>query len=180
MILFFGEIRREKGPEVLRDAVTVYDGPPFTLVIAGKPTEVPDNFFEDLDTTTVDIVSRLEFVPETKVGKYFVAADAVVLPYRPVFGEERTSAVLQQATAAGRPVVVSDFGVLGQRVSEHNLGVVFDPNSPAALANALKRVVTSDKPLFDPDRTRRYAESCSYETLVDQFVDIYQLHSQLD
>ena len=56
----------------------------------------------------------------------FAACDAVLLPYIGHFG---SSGVLSRATAAGKPILASDSGLVGTRVKEHNLGLLFQTDS---------------------------------------------------
>lgn len=167
VLLFFGELRREKGIDTLLDALRIYDGPTFTMVIAGTPTDVEASEVETAaNEASVDVRTELEFIPESAVRTYFHATDGVVVPYRKSFGEHRTSGVFQKAAGACRPVVAPDFGTFGRRVRDHDLGVAFEPESPRSLADAMSRVVRGDTP-FDPERVRQYAYDHTYEALAE-------------
>ena len=80
----------------------------------------------------------LDYIPEEEVGAYFAAADCVVLPYRRKFAGQ--SGPLFIAAALGLPVVASDVGVLGETVRAYRLGLLFEPERPQALADALLEV----------------------------------------
>ena len=174
MFLFFGQTRYEKGPDILVDACKRYEGPSCTVVLAGPPVDVDD---EDIALTKaasgVTLHSALEFVPEEDVKSYFYAADAVVLPYRRQFGEYRTSGVFQKACAAGRPLIVSDFGELALRTKRHNLGMVFPPGDPDALADLLSIAASESVHGFEEDQMVGYASSQSYENLAEETIEIY-------
>lgn len=174
MFLFFGQTRYEKGPDILVDACKRYEGPPCTVVLAGPPVDVDD---EDIALTkaasSVTLHSALEFVPEEDVKSYFCAADAVVLPYRRQFGEYRTSGVFQKACAAGRPLIVSDFGELALRTKRHNLGMVFPPEDPDTLADLLSIAVSESVDGFEEGQMAAYANSQSYEHLSEETLEIY-------
>jgi len=62
------------------------------------------------------------YVSDNELDELLVAADWVLLPYREHAG---SSGSLSGAAAARRPVICSDFGVLGDRVRNHGLGLVF-------------------------------------------------------
>lgn len=81
---------------------------------------------------------RVEYVPDDEVEDYFLASDAVVLPYRRVFAGQ--SGPLLIAASLGVPVVASDVGVLTETVRAYDLGVLCPPEDDAALAHALSQV----------------------------------------
>ena len=67
------------------------------------------------------------------------AADVVLLPYDSV--EQVTSGVLIEAVAAGRPVVSTRFPHAVELL-EDGAGLLVDQRDPAAIAAALRRVLT--------------------------------------
>lgn len=175
MFLFFGETRYEKGPDVLLEAVKQYHGPPCTIVFAGPPDHVTAGDLERAEVpSNVNLHERLEFVPEADVRSYFLAADAVVLPYRREFGVYRTSGVFQKACAAGRPLIVSDFGELGGRVQKYNLGTTFPPGNANALARALSVPLSEANENYDPESVAAYISSQSYTKLAKKTLTSYR------
>lgn len=138
MILFFGGMRHDKGPDILLRALSALDGD-WLAVLAGKPATVGEREADACRRTlpaSGRLVTRFEFVPEPDADRYFRAADVVVLPYRTVF--DGTSGVLQRAAAAGKAVIASDVGDVGPAVREAGLGTVVPPESHEALAAALQ------------------------------------------
>jgi len=175
MFLFFGETRHDKGPDVLLEAAKRYRGPPCTIVFAGPPDYVTADDIEGTHVpSNVNLCERLEFVPETDVRSYFLASDAVVLPYRRGFGAYRTSGVFQKACAAGRPLIVSDFGELGRRVHQFGLGTTFPPEGSNALAQTLSQVPRQTQDHFDQDSVATYRQSQSYTQLATKTLASYR------
>ncbi|NLV08366.1 glycosyltransferase [Halomicrobium mukohataei] len=175
MFLFFGETRYEKGPDVLLEAVKQYHGPPCTIVFAGPPDHVTAGDLERAEVpSNVNLHERLEFVPEADVRSYFLAADAVVLPYRREFGVYRTSGVFQKACAAGRPLIVSDFGELKRRVREYDLGTTFPLGDADALAGTLGQTSNYGYSSYNPRSASDYADSQSYTQAAVRTLDIYR------
>lgn len=175
MFLFFGETRREKGPDILLEAAKRYRGPPCTIVFAGPPDHVTADDIEDASVpTNVNLCERLEFVPEADVRTYFLATDAVVLPYRRRFGAYRTSGVFQKACAAGRPLIVSDFGELGRRVDEYGLGTTFPPGESDALAQILSQVPREAQNHYDRESVATYSQSQSYTQVATKTLASYR------
>ena len=76
-----------------------------------------------------------EYVPDEKVGRYFSAADAVVLPYK----SATQSGIVQIAYQLDRPVICTDVGGLAEVVRDGETGFVVPPDDPAALAEAVVR-----------------------------------------
>ena len=150
LVLFFGEMRREKNLDGLVRAMAEVRRrvPAARLLAAGKLRHLdPAPLLAEIARLglrdTVDF--RPVFVDDGHVDAYFAAADVVALPYR----EITQSGVVFQAMTAGRPVVATDAGALGQTVRESGCGVVVPPGDEAALADALADL------LGDPERAAR-------------------------
>jgi len=175
MFLFFGETRHEKGPNVLLEAAKRYRGPPCTIVFAGPADHVTaDDIKRTHVPANVDLCERLEFVPEADLRSYFLATDAVVLPYRREFGAYRTSGVFQKACAAGRPLIVSDFGELGRRIHEYGLGMTFPPGRPDVLAQTLSQVPREAQNHYDRRSVATYSQSQSYTQVATKTLASYR------
>lgn len=136
-LLFFGVPHRRKGLDLvieafrrgaLRDAV---------LFVAGK---VPQD--SEIRRGLTDLIEqgravvRDGFVPESEVATVFAAADRVLIPYRSHYG---SSSVLTLAAAAGRPVIASDFHLVGRRVVAHDLGIVHRNADAGSLHDAIQQ-----------------------------------------
>lgn len=166
VLLFFGEMRREKGVDVLFRAMEEYRGEsPITLVAAGPTTEETEIPVDRIDRTDgVRLITDLRFVPPEDTKTYFLATDGVVVPYRRSFGRARPSGVFQKAVASSSPVVAPDFGVFSRRVAEYDLGLLFEPESPASLRDAVARFARSDGDVVStPESLRAFARLQSYE-----------------
>jgi len=175
VLLFFGQMREEKGIGTLLEAVERYDGEPFTLVLAGPPSAVSSaEVAAAAEGAPVSVVDRLEYVPEEDVFAYFRAADGAVLPYEHSFGELRPSTVFTKACAAGRPVIASDFGTLGQLVRQWDLGLLSEPGSSESLAATLAEFVASEEPVHDADAMATYVAAQTYERLTETVYAAYR------
>lgn len=173
--LFFGQMRDEKGIETLLSALKRYDGDPFTMVLAGSPTDVTDETLAAVQAqSAADLHVVAEFIPDEELPLYFLAADGVVCPYQRSFGEYRTSNVFQKAAGAGRPILASDFGTFRDRIDKWDLGTTFEPESPGALATALREFVSAEGEIGDPDRIREYAQTQTYRVWAETTVEELQ------
>ncbi len=141
ILLFFGKLRWDKGIDILLDAFKGFDEE-VVLVIAGQEGHTTAQDIENCRMGLTDprqIISRIGYVTPEEEKLYFVAADAVILPYRKVF--RGTSGILQNAAAAGKPVIVSDVGEVGELVRRYSLGIVVEPESPVALRDDIRQFV---------------------------------------
>lgn len=138
IVLFFGGLRRDKGPDVIVQAMPLLSDD-WVLVIAGEGKEAEHLRFLANELGCSDrIVFRVGYVPEREVSRYFFSADVVALPYRTDF--LGTSGVLGRAAVHGVPIVGTRVGEIGDVISDYDLGAVVRPNDPAALAAAIQRL----------------------------------------
>lgn len=172
ILLFFGTLRADKGINLLLEAIQSYDGPPFTLLIAGPPVATDEAAIERAARASpVDVDARLDFV--TEPAPYYRAADAVVMPYEYEFGAENMSMIFQEATGSLRPIVAPDFGTLGRLVEEWNLGTSFERGSAESLAATLSSVVRGDIGFSEADM-RSYARRFSSSEIHDRITELYE------
>lgn len=115
------------------------------------------------------------YVSDSENSLCFCASNVVLFTYIRHFG---SSGVLSLSTAAGKMVIASDEGLVGQRVREHNLGWLF----PSGNAYELKKCMDNAALLSKSERNKfqqaafHYANSCSREAfrkaLLSAFKDI--------
>jgi glycosyltransferase involved in cell wall biosynthesis len=175
VLLQFGEFRHEKGVDVLLDALVGYDGPPFTLVLAGRPVDVTVAEVEAAAARTdVRIHGAFEFIPDEDVPLYYAAADGVVVPYRPAFGVRRTSGPFLKACGAGLPVLAPAFGVFDRQVRDRELGVTFVPEDPDDLRRKLAAFVADPSAAHDPESTRQFATERTFTRAAERLRETYE------
>ena len=180
ILLFFGLIKPYKGLEYLVEAFQILrsqlqqqakqqtDVPQLSpapgllphLLIVGKLS------IEDLDERQKyqDLLKQLEpdpditcvnaYIPVEDIGTYFSATDIVVLPYVKTY----TSGILLAAYAAGKPVIVTDTGALGEAVEEGKSGLIVPPCNAPALAAAIRTLI------HDPAQTVAMGEHAKHLT----------------
>jgi glycosyltransferase involved in cell wall biosynthesis len=102
------------------------------------------------------------YVSDVEEALCFCAADAVLLPYINHFG---SSGVLSLAAGAGKMVVASDDGLVGRRVLEHKLGLLFSSGNTKSLGKRMSQAMSlsrSDRDQFH-NSALEYALSCNRE-----------------
>jgi glycosyltransferase involved in cell wall biosynthesis len=114
-------------------------------------------------TLPIHIVSHCNFVPESDVTAYFQLADLVLAPYQRHVG---MSGILLLAAAAGKPVLSSDYGLMGELVRRYSLGLTIDSMIPQEIAKGIDRCLQSPENLCDRDLMKSFAEQNSAEQYV--------------
>lgn len=104
----------------------------------------------------VQIVCRHEFVPESDVQTYFSLSDIVLATYQRHVG---MSGILIWAAATQKPVISSDYGLMGEIVRRYQLGLTLDSTQPKAIAAGLNSCleISSDM-LGNRQQMQQFAE----------------------
>jgi D-inositol-3-phosphate glycosyltransferase len=140
-ILFFGQIKRVKGIEVLFDAVKILNesGVSFSLNVKGKPSDYSVEEIEQaLEARGISNQTRLKlgYLPTGDAVISLQNADVVVLPYQRIY----QSGVLLLAMSAGAIVVASDLPAMLEIIDDGVNGFTFRAGDPEHLAEVLERV----------------------------------------
>jgi glycosyltransferase involved in cell wall biosynthesis len=172
--LLFGALTGRKGIyETLDSLLDLSDKlhPPLCLVLAGQ-ANIQDQerliakIVELHLVCDVQIIGQFEFCKESEVPVYFQMADIVLAPYQHHVG---MSGILLQAAAAGKPILSSNFGLMGQMVKRYDLGLAIDSSKPSEIAMALVQLLTdSNSQLFDTEKMKIFAQTNS----ADKFANV--------
>lgn len=172
VLLFFGYVRKYKGLDVLLRAMPqiVRESPQTKLLIAGEFYDDPKPYHDlirDLDLEPcVKMINR--FIPNEEVAQFYAACDVVMLPYR----SATQSGILGIAYGFERPVVITDAGGLAESVVEGKTGFVVPPESPEALAEAVRKFY-AQKPTTDyAAHVRKKAHSNAFAKIHEIFEEI--------
>ncbi|MGE2832731.1 glycosyltransferase [Mycobacterium sp. SMC-4] len=100
------------------------------------------------------------------------SASAVVLPYDS--REQVSSAILVEAIAGGRPVVATAFPHAVELLSS-GAGIIVDHDDPAAMASALRQVLTQPRAAGAmAAEARRLAPTMAWSTVADAYIRLAQ------
>jgi len=121
----------------LLDAVD--ESPNVYALIGGKGVLEP--LVRERAATNPRIV-YLGVVPAAEIATYTCAADIIYYGFDPENPNARFSAPnkLYESVAAGRPLIVGDFGEIAEAVRNGNFGIVLPKYSAEAVRNALARL----------------------------------------
>ncbi|MBW4621482.1 MAG: glycosyltransferase [Cyanosarcina radialis HA8281-LM2] len=169
ILLLFGALTSRKGIGQLLAALALLPpelGEKVCLLLVGqanpsKQVEIASQIAAISPHIKLQILSHYEFVAESEVQAYFHLADIVLAPYQRHMG---MSGILMLAAAAGKPVLSSDYGLMGEIVKRHRLGMTVDSTQPAEIARGLTQfLLQSSEELGDGEAMRSFAEQNSAE-----------------
>jgi D-inositol-3-phosphate glycosyltransferase len=167
LLLFFGFVRHYKGLDLLLRALPEIrkQQPDTKLIVVGEFYEKREDYEKLIaELRLADAVTiRDDYCPNEKVGEYFAAADAVVLPYR----SATQSGIIQVAYALGMPVITTDVGGLGEVVADKVTGLIVPPEDNAALVNAVLEFYRRGGKSAFAEAVRREAAKFSWDALAD-------------
>ena len=135
-LLFFGLVRPYKGLDVLLRALP--DVPDVRLLVAGEfwgGTESTVSLLQSLGIAD-RVTLRPGYVDAAEVPALFQGSDALVLPYR----ESTASWNGSLAHENGIPAVATRVGTMAQQLRDGVDGLLCEPEDPASLAAALRRL----------------------------------------
>ncbi|MGE0645963.1 MAG: glycosyltransferase family 4 protein [Nitrospira sp.] len=147
-ILFFGRITPYKGLEYLVDAFSKLrvQSASYRLIIAGRPDNDSKDYCRAIQEQILSqdmseqVLSRIEFIPDSETELYFKAADVSVLPYRQIY----QSGVLFLAYSFGLPVIAASVGGLPDEIIEGKTGYVCQPENADHLTMVIEQYFKSD------------------------------------
>jgi glycosyltransferase involved in cell wall biosynthesis len=138
VILFFGYIRKYKGLHVLLDAMTeLKESGNVHLLAVGECYDDEERYREQIKALELEkhVTLQTDYIPNDRVGLYFSAADAVVLPYL----SATQSGIAQIAYNFDKPVIATRVGGLAEVVVDGETGLLVPPGDAHALARAIKQ-----------------------------------------
>lgn len=148
IFLLFGKITSRKGIYKLLDAINILDEEVcqkicFLLVgsIVQKDKILVQNQIQKISQSLpIEIITYDKFILEEQVHLYFQLSDVILAPYQKHVG---MSGILLLAAAAKKPVLASNYGLMGQLVRENKLGIAVDSTSHEAIAKGITYFIHS-------------------------------------
>jgi glycosyltransferase involved in cell wall biosynthesis len=163
-VLFVGRLDRQKGVDILFDAMRRLDGKAFALVVGASvvadegPAALPPN------------VRIVGWLGRDQIAAYYAAAEVVLISSR----WEAFSLVAVEAMRAGCAVVASAVGGLRDVVADGVSGVLVAPESAAALATAVDGLGEDELRAMGRAGRERYERCFRIERVADELDALYQ------
>jgi glycosyltransferase involved in cell wall biosynthesis len=143
-LLAVGAVVRRKGYDVLVDALTSLRDLPWRMTIVGDRTRSPATVAAlEADIRRHGLAERIALtgaVDDQRLAELHASADIFVLPSR----FEGYGMAFAEAIAHGLPVIGTTAGAIPDTVPD-SAGVLVPPDDAAALAQALRRLITDDR-----------------------------------
>lgn len=179
--LLFGFLEERKGLYPLLEALSLLPHAIQSRVcllligqVAPKDVEKLARSLDELTRhTALQIILHDAFTPEAEVPIYFQMVDFVLAPYQ---GHIGSSGILLWAAAAGKPVLAPTYGLMGELVRRHQLGLAVDTTQPQALAQGCMTFLTNDAATgFNQAAAAQFARSHSAEQFAQALVQHLRL-----
>jgi len=182
LLLFFGMLRKDKGVDLLIEAMGTVKGE-CKLLLAGMPFDLSEEAVREMlraHDGKDRIETDLRYIPQENLADYFSAADAVVFPYRSHY--KGTVGSLNTALAFGKPVIGSRVRDLAVYLQESPIGILADPDSAASLTEAIEQflLLTPAQRETLAENGRRLAEKYSWAGLAKRFSEVYKTFSETE
>lgn len=167
VFLMFGVLQKRKGIYQLLDAIALL--PPhlcqkLCLLLVGpigSELLIKTRIRELCEAFPIQVISHEQFVPDREIQPYFKVADVILAPYIRHIG---MSAILVRAAAAQKPVLASNYGLMGQMVTHHKLGITVDSSVPSEIAKGLIQfLINPSTEFYDFASMQSFAEQNSAE-----------------
>jgi glycosyltransferase involved in cell wall biosynthesis len=121
----------------------------------------------------VQIVIQDDYVADSEVPLYFSSADVVLALYQRHVG---MSGIVVQGAAAQKPLLSTNYGLMGEVVRQWQLGLTVDSTMPREIAQSLTRFLTEDsKQVCDREKMKLFAEQNSAEHFTRTIFQSYLL-----
>jgi len=161
-ILFFGQIKKVKGVDVLLKGISHVTAvnKKIRLLIAGRPWKYDltnyENMIAELGLSAF-VETDFRYVPDEEVACFFERADLVVLPYTEIY----QSGVLLLSMSYGKPLLCSDLKPFKEVIKDNENGFLFKSQDDQDLADKLLKIMK------DPQLLTKVSENASKQIRKD-------------
>ena len=146
VVLFQGSLRKNKGVDVLLDAIGRLADSDLRFVIAGRGDAGVEERVRAAAAANDRLTAEIGWVTPERKQELLVGCDLVVMPYTSFASQ---SAVLHDAYGAHVPVVGTEVGALGASIRADGTGRSVEPSDAVGLAEAISGL------LGDPEEWAR-------------------------
>ncbi|MEI7801046.1 MAG: glycosyltransferase family 4 protein [Bacteroidota bacterium] len=178
LILFFGQIKKVKGLDVLINAFAQLrnQNANAMLLVAGPVWKVEaEEFFNIIREYKMekDCVLRLEYIASELVPYYFRAANIVALPYRKIY----SSGVLIRSLDYASAIVASDLDVFKDIITNGENGILFASENATDLAEKMQHLLADEnlQEKLSANAKRTANEKFSWKLIGEKVKAIYSL-----
>ncbi|NDJ18731.1 glycosyltransferase [Myxacorys almedinensis] len=168
VFLMLGELSARKGMHQVFEAISALPSAArqrVCLVLAGaicvsERAEIEAGI-QQVSQSATQIIVCDRYIREPQ--PFFEMADVVLAPYQRHVG---MSSILVHAAAVQKPVIASDFGLMGELVRRYQLGLAVDAEKPGAIAQSILEALDG----LDRQCDRQKMEHFVNQNLAENFV----------
>lgn len=176
VFLLFGALNGRKGIYQLLDAIVLLPREicqKLCLLFVGEANPTDKALIEAKikiarQAKPIQIITQYEFVSDLEVQAYFQLTDVVLAPYQHHVG---MSGILLLAAAAQKPVLTSNYGLMGELVGQYSLGVAVDSTIPEQIAQGLTHCLVESTDLGDRTKMLAFAAQNSPEKFAQTLIE---------
>ncbi|HYH04034.1 MAG TPA: glycogen synthase [Bacillota bacterium] len=173
-LLFVGRISRQKGILQLIEAISQLQDTGLKLVLCASAPDTPELEAEVRQGVAANpnILWLNEMVPKEKVIQLYSHARMFICPsvYEP-FG-----IINLEAMACGAPVVASRVGGIKEVVVDGETGILVEPNQPAELAEAIRKLNANPDLItkFQAAGRKRVEQHFGWDVIAGRTIELYR------
>lgn len=162
---YLGSLAWQKGVHILVEAFKGISAEAAALRIYGDPAVFPD-YSAQLEEIANPLNTHFEGrVPNEEVGRVLAETDVLVVPS---LWYENSPVVIQEASAAGVPVIASDIGALREKVGCEDQ--LFEPGDAARLRSQVQSIIARENRL---DRLGAATRPTAMSEAVTDLLNVY-------
>ena len=148
-ILFFGQIKKVKGLDVLLKAIqrVVAINDNIAVLVAGRPWKDDQSTYQSMISElglSLFVKTDFRYIPDEEVADFFQEADIVALPYKEIY----QSGVLLLTMSYGKPVLCSDLKPFKEIIKDKETGFLFKSEDDKDLADKLLELMANPELLL--------------------------------
>ncbi|MEO0537409.1 MAG: glycosyltransferase [Cyanobacteria bacterium P01_A01_bin.123] len=171
VFLLFGALSRRKGIHHLLEAIPLLpkaiSSQICLLLVGSLGSNADDKSFLQERLARLAIKNALQviivdqFIPESNIQVYFKISDIILALYQRHVG---MSGILNRAAIATKPVLSTNYGLMGELTRRYKLGLTLDSTQPQDIANSLSRCI-QERPecWIDPKLMQQFANQNDVE-----------------
>ncbi len=164
-LLFVGRFDPQKGLDILLKAMAECKRKDLHLTVIGDNV-IGGTHIEKKDTENVTF---LGWIPHDKLGSYYNACDAVIMPSR----WEAFGLTAVEAMKYGKAVIASNKGALPELVQSGKIGYIVDLNKREVL-RLLGRLDRETLITMGNNAEKRFVEFYESDDMIHKTVDVYE------
>lgn len=149
IFLLFGVLTARKGINQVLDAICLLDQAvtqKICLLLVGRieldMVQIQEKLQQVRELTGAQIILDNQFVSEENIQNYFCLTDVVLATYQRHVG---MSGIVLRAAAAGKPLLSTDYGLMGELVRKYQLGLVVNCEDARTISWGLLQFLTVEK-----------------------------------